>query len=230
MRAFFVVNVIGDAIISAPLETGIQMLQVIRGCFGTRGCVNYITEALIITIPGIGIYRGTRLFSLAVTRIGQFISRYINFDGNGIGWFPYFQVDDSFDSEDTQRPRRNALIPQPTDSDDIDDVVLLLADLKVFNISTPLDNTVIHQTLNETIVALSDAVRNGALSQIPLVLNDEKVTFGVSSLGQCGDTFCSNKSNVIELATASRSLKIGTSLASTSTICIFAYMFDYILK
>ncbi len=65
-RAFWVVNVIGDAFTSEPYETGVQMLRVMRGCFGTTNCIGIGVETLTFTIPGLAIYRGARLFSRAI--------------------------------------------------------------------------------------------------------------------------------------------------------------------
>ncbi len=199
-RAFWVVNVIGDAFTSAPYETGVQMLRVMRGCFGTTNCIGIGVEALTFTIPGLAIYRGARLFSRAITKLSQYIARSVNLDGNGIGWFPYH--DDS-NNNSTSRKRREVTTPQAMDSDNAEQFVLLLVDLKLLDISndmpTPTGNP---QSLDKIITTLSDAVSSRALSQIPVTIDGTNAVFGVSSLGLCGDTFCSNNTNVTELATA----------------------------
>ena len=198
-KVFYVVNVIGDALTSAPVETGLQMLRVMGGCLGTTNCIGIAgsigVTSLTFAIPGLAIYRGPQLFSL-ITKIGRHIARSINLDSNGIGWFPYHD-DDSNDN----RNRRDVMTPRGMDSAN-DRLVLLLIDLKTLNVSnitkTLTDNP---KNLDEIIISLSDAVSNRRLSQIPVTVNNTDVVFGVSSLGQCGDTFCSNSTNVTELAT-----------------------------
>lgn len=94
-------------------------------------------------------------------------------------------------------------MPQAMDSDNAEQFVLLLVDLKSLDISngmpTPTGNP---QSLDKIITTLSDAVSSRALSQIPVTIDGTNAVFGVSSLGLCGDTFCSNNTNVTELATA----------------------------
>ena len=84
--------------------------------------------------------------------------------------------------------------------------MLLLTDLKVLNVSNgsrPL-NVIGQQTLEEAVTALTDAVSNGMLSRIPVSLDETAYTFGVSSLGRCSDTFCSDTSNVTLLASGAK--------------------------
>lgn len=223
-KSFWIVNVVGDAFTSAPVETGKQMLDVMRGCFGTTGCIGITTATVSLGVPGFVVYQGTKSLLRAVTGISQFIAVSLNLNYNGIGWFPYFD-----NSTPMQRQRRNVMTPQTTDSNGVGDIMLLFVDLKLLNISngtsTPTDNQAGRQSLEETITAFRDAVSNGVLSRIPVMLNDAEVIFGISSLGRCGDTFCSNNTNVTLLATASGTLKFSTSPANilivASTLFIF---------
>ena len=192
--AFYVVNVIGDAFISAPVETGIQMLKVMQGCFfGSTGCTGIATTTLTLAIPGYAVYRARAAIA---TRVGLFIATALNLADNGIGWFPYYEDEE----QDTERRRRDVIPPQPTDSNDMDDdtILMLLVDMQSLGVSTPTN--IGRQTLEETVTAFADAVSKGQLSNIPVTLNDTEVVFSVATLGQCEDTFCSNTTNVTQLA------------------------------
>lgn len=188
-RAFILVNFEGDALTTEPLETGKQMLEVMFGCFGTFSCPGIIATTVTIVVPGLATIRSARRL-LAAGRIGLHIAKSLSFESNGIGWFPFLNTSSS------ERQRRS--LQNVTE----DTVMLLLTDLKVLNVSNgsrPL-NVIGRQTLEEAVTALTDAVSNGMLSRIPVSLDETAYTFGVSSLGQCSDTFCSDTSNVTLLA------------------------------
>ena len=72
-------------------------------------------------------------------------------------------------------------------------VRVLLADEKVLNITNgtvlPTTNG---QSLDQAIESLSNAVRNGDLSQIPLVVDDTQITLEILSVGQCMDIMCNS--------------------------------------
>ena len=221
-RTFYVVNVIGDALTSEPLKTGKQMLEVMGRCFINGGdCVNKFVTTVSFIIPGIRIIRS---FPLVVTRVSQFIARSLNFKENGIGWFPNFNANVT-----NSRQRRNVMTP------DIDNVMLLLIDLKLLNTSNGTSSNLGgRQTLSEAIITFRDAVNNGLLSRIPVMLNDTEVILGISSLEQCGDAFCSNNTSTTLLATAppptdNGALKLGPSPGNlfNSAICILisSYLF-----
>ncbi len=210
-KVFWIVNRWSDsAIISAPVETGKQMLEVVIDCFGIDGCVrDVVTTTVVLSVP---LLKGVR----AAYRVGRYIAQRFKFDANNIGWFPYSNDEDSHDNN---RQRRN--IESPTTSDEI---VMLLVDLQLLDIS----NSTVTSTrspgsriLEETITALGDAVSNGDLSQIPVEVNGTVVIFGISGLGRCGDTLCKNSANVISLANApppttkGSALKVGVLCEST---------------
>ena len=82
----FSVVIIGghDAVASALLETGKQVLDVVRGCFDSINCISVTATTLTVVIPGLAIYRSARI----ITKIGRFIARSVNLAANGIGLFP----------------------------------------------------------------------------------------------------------------------------------------------
>jgi len=225
-KAFYLVNVVGDALTSAPYETGNQMLGVTRKCFGTAGCIGIGTTTLSFIVPGLAAYRGTRLF-LGITKISQFIAKNVNLDSNGIGWFPY----DYSNDDESERRKHYA-----TESDNAEEFAILLVDLKPLGLhfpsSTPYESGRL-RNLDETIVALTGAVQKGLLSRIPVSIDGEEEVFGVSSLGQCGDTFCSNETSVIKLASApGGAMKFNASYIFTAaaTVVFLLMCFIYCIK
>lgn len=239
-KAFWVVNGrLDGAVFTEPVATGRQMLDVILGCRFSIDCTRVGLKTLILSIPAI---RTARSISGAALRVSQFIAEYLNFGDNDIGWFPYFDdedTNDSPDNEDVQRRRRNVMTPQSTDGS----IMLLLVDLQLLNISngtsSPTDNPG-RLTLDEAITAFGDAVSNGVMSRIPVMFNGTEVIYKVSSVGQCGDTLCSNNTNVTELATApptttTTSAGSGTSELRSSpknVVCTFVLLvlFTFVLK
>lgn len=198
-KAFWIVNGVGGAFFSAPAETGKQMLDVLVGCTFSTDCTRVGLRTLTFAIPGLRIARS---FSHTALTVSQYIAEYFNFDNNRIGWFPYFDDNDS--SPDNERRRRRSLITPHSSSDD-GSIVLLLVDLQLLNISNGTSAPTVnpgHQTLQETITAFGEAVGNGVLSRIPVTFNNTEVIYGVASVGECGDTLCSNNTIVTELATA----------------------------
>lgn len=199
--AFYVVNIVGDAFTSAPLETGLQMLRVIKGCFGTTGCTGIATTTLILTIPGYGAYRAR---SAIATKIGLLIANLLMLEDKEIGWFPYYD-----DDEHAERLRRDVVTTsQPND----DTMLILLVDLQTLGMTAGVPVTNGQNKLEETITEFADAVNDGQLSQISVALNGSDVVFEVMNLGKCRDTFCVNDTDVTILATApSEALKISLS-------------------
>lgn len=226
---FWVVNVIGDAITTAPIETGREMLGVIKGCFGTLStldCPINVT-ALLFTISRLEVWYDTSLFARVVTAISSFIADFVNLDESEIGWFPYYDEESS-----DNRRRRNT-----KDSNKSGEFVMLLVDRSVLSTSNNRLSSN-NQALDEAISVLSAAVGNEALSRIPVMLNGTtEVVFGVSSLGQCGDTFCSNNTNIIQLAIAppestaaapNGTLKFNTTVVYICVSIIFTFILSYL--
>ena len=88
-----------------------------------------------------------------------------------------------------------------------------VADEKILNITNgtvlPTTNG---QSLDQAIESLLNAVRNGDLSQIPLVVNDTQITLEILSVGQCINIMC-NSTEVKILATAPEPSNPGSSAA-----------------
>ena len=195
LRSFWLVSYEGGALTSAFAETTNQMWSVMVGCFGDSqlsGCIPAAQTALIISIPFVPISQ--RL--AAATAVITFLANRLNWISNGFRWIPFLDNDDS--DSDNRRKRDTIESDMVTNFD----VRLLLADEKILNISngTDLPQTRGH-TLDQAIEDLSNAVRNGDLSQIPLIVNDTQMTLTVLSVGQCTDISC-NSTDVKELATA----------------------------
>ena len=68
------------------------------------------------------------------------------------------------------------------------------------------------QSLDQAIESLSNAVRNGDLSQIPLVVDDTQITLEILSVGQCMDIMC-NLMESKELARAPEPSNQGSNTA-----------------
>ena len=159
------------------------MWSVMVGCFGAElsGCIPAAQTALIISIPIVPINRRLAVATAVLT----FLANRLNWKSNGFRWIPFLDNNDS----DTNNRRKRETIE--SDMVTTFDVRVLLADEKMLNITngTALPPTK-GQTLDEAIVNLSNAVRNGDLSQIPLIVNNTQTTVRVSSVGQCTDILC----------------------------------------
>ena len=193
-RAFWLVNFEGGALSSAPIETGKQMLSVMAGCFNRgplSGCIPALQTALLIVVPG------PRLSVLAGSKVVNYIARRLNWIENGFRWFPFLNDDDEDDNLDMgSRNKRQT-------TDEYTNINVLLVDTKVLNVSNGTTSTPTLQNidLDQAVENLANAVGDGLLSEIPIVLNGTEMNLEVFSVGQCTDILC-NSTNVTELATA----------------------------
>ena len=196
------------------------------GCFGDEqlsGCIPDFQSALIFSLPLVPVSQ--RL--AAATAVVTFIAKRQNWLSNGLRWIPF--LDD--DSQTDNRRRRETV---ESDMGTQFNVRVLLADEKILNITNgtvlPTTNG---QSLDQAIESLSNAVRNGDLSQIPLVVDDTRITLEISSVGQCMDIMC-NSTEVKELARAPEPSNRGSSTAyyktevftiiALTTIMVIVYM------
>ena len=226
LRSFWLVSFEGGALTSAFLETTSQMWSVMVGCFGDEqlsGCIPDFQSALIISLPLVPISQ--RL--AAATAVVTFIAKRQNWLSNGLRWIPFLD-----DDSQTDNRRRRETVESDMGTQFI--VRVLLADEKILNITNgtvlPTTNG---QSLDQAIESLSNAVRNGDLSQIPLVVDDTQITLEISSVGQCIDIMC-NSMEVKELARAPEPSNRGSStvyykievftIIALTTIMVIVYM------
>ena len=202
VRTFWLVNFEGRALSSAPYETGKQMLSVMARCFSYwphSGCIPALQTALLITVlPG---RIGTRLSVLAAAKLVNYIAAEQNWLENGFRWFPFLDDDDDDNDDDDDMGNRN----KRQTTDEYTNINVLLVDTKALNISngtmatsTP---TVGNIDLEQAVENFANAVGDGLLSEISIVLNGTQMNLEVFSVGQCDDILC-NSTNVTELATA----------------------------
>ncbi len=189
-RAFWLVNFEGGAFSAAPIETGKQMLSVMGGCFTSgqiSGCIPASQAALLLAVPQV------RLTAYAAGKVVDYIASELEWIEKGFHWFLFLYDDDS----DTDSRKKRQLAEQSTS------IVVLLVDTKALNISngTTPTPTQGQESLDQVVTNLANSVREGLLSEIPLVQNGAEMILEVSSLEQCADTLCNSK-NVTELATA----------------------------
>ena len=228
-RAFWLVNFEGGALSSAPIETGKQMLSVMARCFSRwphSGCIPAAQTALLITVlPG---HIGTRL---AAAKLVNYIATEQNWIENGFRWFPFLD-DDNDNSDMGNRNKRQT-------TDEYTNINVLLVDTKALNISNGTTSTPTRGNidLDQAVENLANAVGDGLLSEIPIVLNGTQMNLEVFSVGQCTDILC-NSTNVTELATAPPPttpgpLSLPTSGANTAlfvqlhlmaVICVIQYL------
>ena len=215
-RAFWLVNFEGGALSSAPIETGKQMLSVMARCFSRwllSGCrpIPAAQTALLITVNPERF--GTRLSVLAAAKLVNYIATEQNWIENGFRWFPF--LDDDDDDEDDNLDMGNRNKRQTTD--EYTNINVLLVDTKVLNISngTTSTPTLGNVDLDQAVENLANAVGDGLLSEIPIVLNGTEMNLEVFSVGQCTDILC-NSTNVTELATAPPPSPTTPSLSPTS--------------
>ena len=217
-RAFWLVNspTEGNALLSAPIEIGKQMLSVIWGCTSAplSLCNPSIQTAVVlgVAIPVVGY--GIRL--ITSTGIVRGIAKTLDWVQKGFSWFSFLD-----DDSDSGNQRKQQLTNEYTS------IKVLLVDAKALNITNgSMSSPTQGQNLNQVIQNLANAVSNGLLSEIPVVLNDTQMTFKVHSVGQCTDILC-NSTNITELATAPPSSAVQASalLQYIAAICIMvAYM------
>ena len=205
------------ALFTAPAETTSQMVGVIKGCLGTSGFIGRATAgsaaAVTILIPQL------RLLSPAIL-IAQYVAEKLELNENGIGWLPLF--DESPSTDTPQRLRRDIAARQ---TEDVGQLTLLLVELSSLDVapgSFPTSDR--QQSISETLMDLEMAVTSGALSNIPVMVDNEMVSFRVAELGQCGEIFCSEGTNITMLATgppASEGTKVTASLYLYSSMLFF---------
>lgn len=227
-RAFWLVNFEGGALSSAPIETGRQMLSVMAGCFNWgpfSGCIPAAQTALLIVVPG------PRLSVLAGSKVVNYIATGQNWIENGFRWFPFLNDNDEDDNLDMgNRNKRQT-------TDEYTNINVLLVDTKVLNISngtisTPTPGNI---DLDQAVENLANAVGDGLLSEIPIVLNGTEMNLEVFSVGQCTDILC-NSTNVTELATApppsptsGANTALFVQLHSMAVICVIQYLFFFLI-
>ena len=191
-KSFWLVSFEGGAFSSAPIETGKQMLSVMVGCFTSgplSGCIQNVQTTLLFTVPYISRGRLT-----VAAKVVDFIANKLDWIKNGVRWFPFLGDDNSSDSD--SRRRRQI-------TDDYTSINVLLVDTKALNIlnSTTLIPPPGQENLDQVVTNFANAVHDGLLSEISLVLNGTQMILGVLSVGQCADILC-NSTNVTELAIA----------------------------
>ena len=189
----------GDALSDAPFETGKQMLSVMGRCsFDSgplSGCIPTAQTSLLITVlPG---SIGTRLSVLAAAKLVNYIAIEQNWVENGFRWFPFLDDDDNSEFMGNRKRRQSVI------TDVYTNINVLLVDTKALNISNGTTSTPTQDQidLDEAVENLANAVSNGLLSEIPLVVNGTQMSLEVFSVGQCTDILC-NSTNVTELAIA----------------------------
>ena len=101
-------------------------------------------------------------------------------------------------------------------------IKVLLVDTKALNITNgSMSSPSQGENLNQVVQNLANAVSNGLLSEIPVVVNGTQMTFKIQSVGQCSDILC-NSTNITELATAppSSALQSSALFQYIAAICI----------
>lgn len=184
------------------------MLFVMAGCFNRgplSGCIPALQTALLIVVPG------PRLSVLAGSKVVNYIARRLNWIENGFRWFPFLNDDDEDDNLDMGNRNKRQTTDEHTN------INVLLVDTKVLNISngTTSTPTLGNINLDQAVENLANAVGDGLLSEIPIVLNGTEMNLEIFSVGQCNDILC-NSTNVTELATAPPPSPTTPSLSPTS--------------
>lgn len=139
-KVFWIVNVVGGAIFTSPVDVGKQMIDVISGCSGILDCTPASIKTVILSVQE--LHSIATNVTLKVLKFGQSIAEFLNLGDNGIGWFPYFS------DEDRERERRNVQSNGAGDN-----ITLLLVDLQLLGISNSIPITG-RRTLEETMLLL----------------------------------------------------------------------------
>ena len=124
---------------------------------------------------------------IVAVKIAFFVAAKLHWLENGFRWFSFFDDDENSGN----RNKRQV-------TDENVGVKVLLTDTKVLNIfngSTPVQGLNLSQITHD----LVNAVNDGILSDIPLILDGNTMNLKISSIGKCTDIFC-NSTEVIELA------------------------------
>ena len=185
-KSFWLVNFEGGACSTAPVETGRQMLSVMERCLERgAGCIpTHAQTPFYFSVPYVPLH----LQQMAAVEIVCFVAGKLHWPENGFRWFSFLDNDDENSGNRNKR--------QVTDENV--GVKVLLADTKVLNIfngRTPVQGLNLSQITNDLVKAVND----GIFLDIPLILDGNKMSLKISSIGQCTDTFC-NSTEVIELA------------------------------
>ena len=190
-RVFWLVSFEGGSLLHAPIETAQQMLSVMTGCFGTGLLSRCVEQAVLFITTEVPIQ--IKRFAVSISlQLVRSISEKLNWESNGFRWLPL--PDNSFS---TNRKKR-----QTSTTQNNLEIKVLLVDAKALNIT---NGTMLAPTrapnLKQALDTFATAVKNGELSEIPLLLNNSRVILSVNSIGQCADILC-NVTNITELAIA----------------------------
>ena len=198
-KIFWLVSFEGGALLSEPIETSTQMLQVAIGCLA-----DYTEDimCLPVTVQRL-VYLGVtadRLRSVLDTaqkvrdfagRITQAIAEISDWEGKGLGWFPLSNVADKM--TETKRQKRN-------DNDDnvhLDmlHIQVLLVNRNYLNI-TQFQQDDVSTILGRALFDLATSVRKGEMSLLTIAVDGIDMTARVSEVGHCYNMGC-NESYVI---------------------------------
>ena len=219
-RAFVVVNLPdGDlsegALYTTPIATAKQMLAVMEQCYTNEeltGCVKNLLTTLEIAVQLVG--RNNPYIRAATTAflVARHFATVLNWEDNGLGWFPLDGDDDDDDDDERDREKR-----QNAD-EEVLNVRVLLVDTKLLNISNgTMSQPTSGQTIDQAIDDLVNAVMNGSLSMIPLNINNTEVISSLSMVNQCMDVGCNSTANMTELVTPPPTQSVTTPTASSTT-------------
>ena len=197
IKIFVLVNIEGRALFTAFVETVSQMWRVIVNCLNPlqlQGCTRSVVTTLVLRVPQI------RLPLSVAGQIGRYISTFLNWDSNGFRWFPFDDDDD--DDGDLDNRGKRQITTDDTENPDTMEIKIILVDVKGLNISNgTMSQPLSGPTLEQAVETFTEAVSNGMLSRIPILVNDTETSIRVLSAGLCEDTIC-NLTNVTELAIA----------------------------
>lgn len=212
-KIFWLVSFEGGALLSEPIETSVQMLQV------ALGCLDHFTED-ITCLPGTVqrlMYLRVQLDRLRsvldtprkvqdfVGKIAVAIAKIFDWEGKGLGWLP-------LGTDMTNRQKRNTV--EETRSLN---VRVLMVNRNYLNI-TEFQQTDVSRTLGRALFDLATSVTKGTMSLPIIEVDGLNMTATVSEVGHCNNMGCNDSYVITGAPESSRAVHVGGSVYSVLTV------------
>ncbi|XP_062515583.1 uncharacterized protein LOC134191041 [Corticium candelabrum] len=228
-KIFWLVSFQGGALLSEPIETARQMIQVAAGCLDKERreitCLPETVQRLVY----IGV-TGERLMSILDTaeRIRDFSGALVHalamkfgWNERGLGWMPFTHHNSERPSiSKTDRYRRADLESNDDTQSESLNVQILMVDRFYLN-STQLEPSSRYRRVGTALFELASSLNRDLIGNLTIPVVDQTVTVRVSELGHCFKVGCNSTESYV--------ITTGTSSASTRQSSMFVLLIGFIL-
>lgn len=203
-RIFWLVSFEGHALVSEPIETATQMLQVAIGCLEYHRTQITCLPETVQRLVYVGV-TSDRLRSVLKTfqqmqdfagALGHAIAKRFGWLERGLGWIPFFHDDDKMAA--TSRQERS--VSDGDSNSNSFNMQILVVDRNYLNI-TESEQDASNRVLGEALFELVNSVSKGEMSALQVTVGDVNITTGVSEVGHCQGMGC-NATESYVIATA----------------------------